>query len=366
MPMAAALILVLLCISGFILFRKNTLGPGEAQDGETRVSVIIPARNEEANLPVLLASLKKQTLEPFEIIVCDDHSEDSTCEIAKSFGVTVIHSPPLPENWTGKNWAVWNGFSKSSGDVLVFLDADVALEERALEALINKRAETGGVISVVPFHRTVKFCEKLSLLLYMLGVLVFTSPFERKNRVQGLYGSCIVALRADYEKISGHSSVSSELLDDLNLGKRFVSAGVEVRNYIGCGYVSFRMYHSLRGMIDGFGKGAVLSTANLSPATLFFTVAWIVGLLASGFGAPILLLAGHDLGLYFLAAYLIYALQILYFLRYTGQYGYIMPIFHLISSAFFILIIIYSAYRVVFIGSVVWKGRVIKVGKTGR
>ena len=359
-------IFLLLCLCGFVLFRKNILKDKDGQTGDIRISVIIPARNEEKNLPILLQSLQKQTLRPYEIIVCDDNSSDATSEIARSYGVTVIQSPALPPNWTGKNWAVWNGFLKTSGNILVFVDADVTLQETALEALVSKRAKVSGVISVVPFHYTKKFYERLSLLLYLQGVFVFTSPFERNNNAKGLYGSCIVATRADYEKINGHNSVSFELLDDLNLGKRFMENGIRVNNYIGYGLVSFRMYpYGLKGEINGFGKGAILSTTNLTPGTLSFVILWTVGLLASGLGTPVFLALRHNYALPFLAGYLLYVLQLFYFLRYTGKYGYVVPVLHFLSSIFFLFIILYSVYRVAFVGSVTWKGREIKVGKKG-
>jgi len=361
--MILALILVLLCLCGFVLFQKNTLTNRDVPSIEAKISVIIPARNEEKNLPVLLSSLMKQTLKPFEIIVVDDHSRDATNDIAHSYGVTVVECPPLPDHWTGKNWAVWNGYLKSSGDVLVFLDADVKLSEYALKVLTSAREKVGGAISAVPFHNTVKFYEKLSLLLYLLGVFVFTSPFEKDNPNKGLYGSCIVATRADYEKIRGHSTIRSELLDDLNLGKGFLNAGINVTNFIGHKVVFFRMYQSLKDEVNGFGKGAVLSTSNLKPATLLFVVLWIVGLLASGFLAPVLLCINPALALPFVAGYILYALQLVYFLKFTGKYGLLMPALHVISSMFFLFVMLYATYRVVVKGSVVWKGREIQVGK---
>ena len=199
-------------------------------------------------------------------------------------------------------------------------------------------------------------------MTYLLGVFAFTSPFEKRNPQKGLYGSCIVTTRKDYNQISGHSSVCSEMLDDLNLGRRFADAGIPVENFIGRGHVSFRMYpYGIMNEIYGFGKGAVLSTAILTPMTICFIALWIAGLFTAGFGAPALLLLGSPLGLPFLVAYLIYTVQILCFLKYTGSYGVLMPFLHFVSSLFFLVIIIYSAYRVVFVGTVSWKGREIRV-----
>ncbi len=355
------------CFVGFLLFARVRLGAVNAAVREPRsVSVIIPARNEEENLPHLLESLKHQTRAPQEIIVVDDCSADRTGEIAASYGARVIRGTEPPARWTGKNWAVWNGFLQSTGDILVFFDADVRLAPKALERLLAARKLCGGAISVVPSHDMEKPYEKLSLVVYLLGVLAFTSRFERKNKKRGLYGSCIVAARDDYVKISGHESVHEEVLDDMSLGRRLTQAGVPIENYIGGDLVSFRMYPGgLLSELQGFGKGALASTSCLMPATVLIISVWLAGLFATGFGAPILLLAGHPWAWAFLSGYVLYALQILYFAKCTGRYGLIPPLFHMISSFFFIVVMIYAIYRVVFVGTVTWKGRQIDV-KGGR
>ena len=244
--MTIMIILILLacsCLCGYVLFSKVLLEiPKDRTKIDSKVSVIIPARNEEDNLPFLLESIKSQSIEPYEIIVVDDMSTDKTYEIAAGYGVKVIKNTELPDKWTGKSWALWNGVKESSGDILVFLDADVRLEPNTLKTLLVTRTESGGAISVVPYHKTQKFYEKLSLVPYLLGVLVFTSPFERYSKKKGLYGSCIVMTREDYSKIEGHDSVKSEVLDDLTLGKKLSEAGIPVHNFIGYKNVSFRMY----------------------------------------------------------------------------------------------------------------------------
>lgn len=361
-------ILLLLCLSGFFLFAEIRLPSREAPEEFRRsVSVIIPARNEEKNLPNLLASLKRQTFRPDEVLVIDDFSTDRTAEIAGEFGAKVIGSGELPDRWTGKNWALWNGFLHSAGDILVFLDADVRLAPDALASLVQERERTGGAISVVPFHEAEKFYERLSLVLCILGVFSFTSPFERKNARKGLYGSCIVAARSDYEKINGHNGARSELMDDLTLGNRLSAAGVRVDNYLGAGLVSFRMYPGgLRSEIEGFGKSALLGAAALRPATVCLVALWAAGLICCGVGAPILLLLKNPFADPFLAGYLLYAAQIFYFRRDAGRFGIAMPLLHFLPSLFFLTVVLYSAYRVEIKGSVAWKGRQIPVGKEGR
>ncbi|MFA6308456.1 MAG: glycosyltransferase family 2 protein [Clostridia bacterium] len=358
------IIIIIECIIGFILFGKIRLdNNGVSLDNNDKVSVIIPARDEESNIPFILDSLKKQTYKPYEIIVVDDFSTDRTREIAGQYDVTVIQNTTLPEYWTGKSWAIRNGYLKSSGNILVFLDADVRLEPKGLETLLKNRQRIDGVISVVPFHVAEKFYERFSMLMNILGVFAFTSLFERKNSNKALYGSCIVAKREDYDKINGHICVKDEILDDINLGKRFSAAGIKIENFIGRNSVSFRMYpDGLRSEMQGFGKGAFLSTATLKTVTTIFISVWLVGLLATEFVTPVLLLFKHQLGLTFLIGYIIYTAQIIYMIQYTGRYGVIMPLLHFISSLFFIFIIAYSTFLVAILGRVPWKGRIINVG----
>lgn len=358
---------LLVCASamGFVLFRKNTVPV--SRDGpfhERKLSVIIPARNEESNLSYLLGSLKAQSYKPYEIIVVDDHSEDRTREIAESCGINVISTPELPSGWTGKNWAVWNGYQQAGGDLILFLDADVRLAPDALRSLLSAREKEGGVISVVPYHVAEKFYERLALIPNLLGLFAFTSPMERTNPDKGLYGSCILTTREDYEQAKGHESVKAEVLDDLNLGARFIEAGVKVTNYIGRGVVSFRMYPGgIKSEIQGFSKGAVLSTSKLNIRTTLLVAVWLVGLIAAE-AAPFVI--GTSALLPLAIGYVLYTLQIYYLVRYTGRFGKWLPAIHLLSTVFFLYIMLYSLYQVVFLRKVAWKGRSIEVGGRGK
>lgn len=361
MGMAILIAVVLGCLCGFILYRNNALPSGTAQSLAARkVSVVVPARNEELNLHHLLESLRLQTLQPYEIIVVDDCSEDRTRAIAESYGVTVVAGTAPPPGWTGKNWAVWNGYNRSSGDVLVFLDADIRLAPEALSSLLLARERTQGVLSVVPYHRAFKLYEKLAMITNVLGVFAFTSPFERTNPRKGLYGACIVTSREHYETVNGHSSIKSEVLDDLFLGSQYMSAGIPVTNYLGRGLVSFRMYPGgLRSELEGFSKSAVLSTSTLRAGTIIPTALWVIGLLLSGCSLFVLPFARDWL---LATGYLLYMLQLAYFIRSVGKFGVLIPALHVASSLFFVIMMAYSAYQVVVLRRVAWKGRHIEVG----
>jgi 4,4'-diaponeurosporenoate glycosyltransferase len=109
---------------GWGLWLHMPLLPTLELQGQPRVSVLIPARNEQATLPHLLRAMQQQRLRPLEVIVIDDHSTDQTAAIARTAGVRLIEAPPLPAGWCGKTWALHHGSHQAQGDLLVFLDAD--------------------------------------------------------------------------------------------------------------------------------------------------------------------------------------------------------------------------------------------------
>ena len=349
-------------VSGFVLFRPKTLpepAPA-ARLGKRKWSVIIPARNEEDRLPTLLKSLGSQTFSPHEVIVVDDASEDRTREIAERFGAKVVDNPPLPEGWTGKCWAAWNGYLASTGDVLVFLDADVELAPDALERLAAALEAGGGVVSAVPYHVTAKWHERPALLFNLLGMFAFVSPFEENSPRKGLYGSCIATSRGDYEKVGGHAAVRSEVLEDVALGARYAASGIPVRRFLGWRHVRFRMYpRSLGQAIEGFGKGAALGPSFLSGATLGLSAVWTAGLVVA---ETAVWWWDRPVGWAAAAGYALYTAQIAYFSKYAGRFGVFVPLVHAVSSLFFLGVMVYSLCQVGLFGRVRWKGRYVRVG----
>ena len=361
------LLIFMICgiASGYALFRRNIVPPSRLSpsSGE-KLSVIIPARNEEANLPHLLSSLLQQTAKPGEIIVVNDGSSDGTRETAESFGVRVIDAPPVPDGWTGKNWACWNGYLAAGGEVLAFADADIRLAPEAVESLLGVWERRRGAISVVPYQLADRFYEKLSLITHLLGMFVFTSPFEARNSRQGLYGPFILVSRSDYEKIGGHRSVRSEVVDDPSLGAAFKKAGVTVTNVLGRGLVRIRMYpDGLRSQFEGLARSAALGAERQHPLTLLLCVVWLAGLIAAE-TAP--LFAGTRLFVPLAAGYALYTAQIFYLSRFAGAYKLLVPLFHALSTLFFLPMMAYSLYQAKLKRRIAWKGRHIRVGRIDR
>ncbi len=244
------------------------------------VSVIIPARNEERNLPLLLKDLAAQTLPAFEIICVDDDSEDATAQIALAYGAKVISLGAKPKGWTGKAWACQNGADAAKGTLLLFLDADVRLGPEGLRSILSAYLQEGCTVSVQPYHKTEKMYEQLSVMFNLVQIAANATALP-KHRSVGLYGPVILISQQDYRRTGGHERVRTSIVDDMALGLQLKNAGLPFCLFVGNREVSFRMYASgLRSLLQGWVKN-MATGATKTPAPLFVMVfLWITSLLS--------------------------------------------------------------------------------------
>lgn len=149
-----AIVLVGLAITAILFHRFPTLPAADTDTADyPSVSVIIPARNEEVNLPLLLSDLYAQTLPIHEIICVDDNSEDSTAQIIAAGGARLIALNTKPSEWTGKTWACQIGADAATGELLLFLDADVRLGPDGVRLLIAAYRQAGCTVPFSPIIR---------------------------------------------------------------------------------------------------------------------------------------------------------------------------------------------------------------------
>jgi len=218
---------------------------------------MIPARNEEKNLPVLIKSLKKQNFNLKEIILVDDSWSDSTSETGRNFKIRVLTLNNLPSGWIGKSWACYNGAKIATGDYLIFLDADTMSLPGAIKKITSCLADFKGAVSIQPYHRIKKFYENFSLffnIILMAGIGVFT-PLQSRVRPIGAFGPCLACSRSDYFKIHGHRDIKGEVLEDIEIGKKFINEGIALSCYGRKGTINFRMYPGgLKELIKGWSK----------------------------------------------------------------------------------------------------------------
>lgn len=323
-----------------------------------KVSVLIPARNEESTLPHLLAALEQQTFKPHEIIVIDDQSVDATAQIAKQAGVKVVQTAPLPAGWTGKNWALKTGYTASSGDILVFLDADTEPGEDLLRRLVATVQQLGGLVSIQPYHRTEQPYEQLALLFNLIGLMAV-----KLGSGGGVaFGPAMATSKDDYERVGRHDAVAGYVVEDWFIAHVYERAGLPASAYMGYGQLNYRMYPGgLRDLVVGFDKNFATAAGQVSWGRMLAVVLWISGLFwatwclpASLFGWPIV---GNSSLLYNLLLYLAFAIQLAIIVRPVGSFGFT-AFFFPIPVVFFLGVFVLAILNLER-GQIEWKGRKI-------
>ncbi len=330
-----------------------------------KVSVIVPARNEQARLPPLLASLKVQDYADFEVIVVDDNSDDRTADLARAAGATTLILTELADGWLGKPHACWIGAQRASGDLLVFLDADTELEPSGLRRIVATHARYGGLVSIQPYHRMAKAYERLSAFFFivMMGSIRSFTLAGDAVKPNGSFGPCMVCSRDDYFRTGGHRLVRAEIVDDVALARQMSQRGVPTHNFIGQGTISFRMYPGgLRDLADGWTKNFAHGAMSTDPWLLLMLVAWISGSAATINAARGWLTHGFTAwSVAGLIAYTAYAAQIWWLLRRLGNFGLVSALAYPVSLTCFVAIFVRSLYLTLVRNSVRWKGRSIPV-----
>jgi 4,4'-diaponeurosporenoate glycosyltransferase len=334
-----------------------------------RVSVIIPARNEEDVLGNLLGSISRQSTPAHEIIVVNDGSRDRTGEIAREAGAMVIDLDAPPEGWVGKTWACYSGAQRASGDYFLFLDADTWLEEDGLEKIANCHSQHPGVITIAPYHAVQKSYEDLSLLFNIMAGAGFRTFTLLGDRVKpaGLFGPCFFCSREDYFKIDGHASVKGSIVEDAEIGKTFVDAGIPLHGFGGEGTISLRMYpHGYDQLLRGWTKNIGVSAKLTSPLFVGLIALWLAGAFNTAFNFLQALIFMRRPALKTTVFYCAYAAQIRWMSRRVGSFSPWSAVLFPIPFVFSAYIYVKSLLRYSRGQDVQWKGRSINTQDTAR
>jgi 4,4'-diaponeurosporenoate glycosyltransferase len=359
----------------FLLWRIPRCGSGPARnargsDGRGaggRIAVIIPARNEERTLPLLLASLACQERKADEVIVVDDGSEDATAEVASRHGVRVVAAGPKPDDWMGKSWACWQGAQATAGDTLVFLDADTTLSPGGLAALERTLAADGGLVGVQPYHSIRRPYEALAAF-FNIVVMAALNTFSMRGRgvpPSGSFGPCLACSRSDYVAAGGHEAVRHAIVEDMAIGRRFQDAGMPVTCYAGRGTISFRMYpDGLAQLIEGFTKNMAIGASSIRGDFKALIVLWLTGVTVCVFSGIASLLPWFSVYRPMEAVfYALYAGQLYWMLRRIGSFGPLTALLFPVPLAFFHVVFFRATMLVRRGREVTWKGRSIRTGR---
>lgn len=258
-------------------FKKLKDLPNTNIDTKLAISVCIPARNEAKVIKRCVESILNQDYPYLEVLVLDDHSTDETNSILQQLSnehpnLTILDGAAKPDDWLGKPWACHQLSEAATGDVLVFIDADVWLERNALTKA-SSQFNQFDAITVWPQQIVESYWERQIIphIYYALYTLLPAKYVERdpkwmpqslKNKLgpefSAACGQFIAFKKSTYEEIGGHKGIKQHILDDVQLAKKVKKQGFSLRMLSGINTVYCRMYTSYSEIWNGLRKNFLL------------------------------------------------------------------------------------------------------------
>lgn len=255
------------------LARSEWDRPAHADLPAPRVSIIVPACNEEESIAETLRCLLKLDYPNYEVIAVDDRSTDRTGELMDRVAASpeahgclrVLHVTELPKGWLGKPHAMWSATRHATGDWLLFTDADVLFRADTLRRAIAY-AESGPADHVIVFPTMImKTPGERMMIAFFQALFVFghrpwkvADPEASDHMGVGAFN---MVRRSVYDAIGTYHALRMEVLDDMKLGKVVKNAGFAQRNVFGDGLICIRWAKGALGVVRNLTKNffAVLS-----------------------------------------------------------------------------------------------------------
>jgi glycosyltransferase involved in cell wall biosynthesis len=287
---SAALLLAMLAVAVINLATAPRLERAGDPSTLPRVSVLVPARNEAANLRANLPHLLASDYPNLEVLVLDDGSGDDTAAIAADLArlhpgrMRLLRGEALPDGWLGKNWACHQLSCVARGQVLLFCDADVAAGPRAVTRTVAMlQRMDAAAVTALPRHRFGTVAEAAVVPLIAQLPVAATLPLALVPRtappsLSMANGQWIAFTRPAYGHIGGHAAVRGEVLEDVHLGRAVKRAGLRLVAAVATEELSVRMYHGWAEVRRGFGKN-VYALLGGSPGS--FAAGIVIFLLAA-------------------------------------------------------------------------------------
>src|SRR3984885_15404422 len=230
-----------------------------------RVSIIVPARNEEADIELSLTRLLELDYDNYEVIAVNDRSTDRTGEIMDSVDRTrgedrlrVLHHRELPAGWLGKTHAMWTATNQATGEWLLFTDADVVFKPDSVRrALAYAEAERADHVVLFPQMIMKKPGEYMMIAFFQTMFVFGHRPWkvaDPKSRDHMGVGAFNLIRRSAYDGVGAYERLRMEVLDDMKLGKVVKEAGFAQRNVFGADLVSIRWARGARGVVNNLTK----------------------------------------------------------------------------------------------------------------
>lgn len=258
----------------------------------SRVTVLIPARDEAGVLAGTLAALRGQGA-GLKVVVVDDLSSDGTAQIARGDGAFVVDGNAVPRGWAGKLWALEQGLRHVDTPLVLLLDADIELKPGMLAALLHrKQAGDLQFVSVMADLRRTSFWDRLLLpafVYYFRLIYPFARANKPRSRVAAAAGGCVLVDVATLRAVGAFSSLRGALIDDCTLARRVKASGDRTWMGVSRGVVSRRQYGTLSSIYNMVARSAYTqlrySSALLALVTVAFALVYwvpVAALAASG------------------------------------------------------------------------------------
>ncbi len=263
-----------------------------------KVSILIPARNEEASIGECLSHALNSDWQQIEVLVMDDNSTDQTYSICeakakKDKRLKVKQATELPMGWNGKQRSCWQLALLAEGEWLLFIDADVRLSRDAVSRLVtHAQAASIDLLSGFPKQVTKTWSEKLFIPL-MHFILLGYLPLERMRastdpRFAAGCGQLFLARRTAYMTCEGHKSISNSRHDGLQLPKSFRKQRLTTDLFDASDIATCRMYDNVSSVVRGLLKNATEGIANpktIGPFTILLAGAAVLPVLSLAIAA---------------------------------------------------------------------------------
>lgn len=321
------------------------------------VSILVPARNEESNIEECIRSVLHQNYNNFEMIILDDDSKDRTEDIIKPFEernskIKLIKGKKLPSGWLGKNWACSQLAEQAKGEVLLFIDADVRLEENALNSALYKMQRTNTeALSVFPTQIMNSVGEYFIVPLMnwlLLSFLPLKQVYKSKKiSFVAANGQFMMFKRDVYFSLGGHESIKNKVVEDMEFARMLKQRGFSIITALGYDTVYCRMYSGFDEAFNGFVKN-FFPGFNTSPISFLIYLSGIQAL----YLLPIVLSFFSPIFIWLVFAIILNRLIISFLSKQSPLIGIIHPLQMLL-----LLLIGVSSINAFVSGKLEWKGR---------
>jgi chlorobactene glucosyltransferase len=229
-----------------------------------RVSILVPARDEEANIGPCVNSLLAQDYPDLQVLVLDDASSDGTWQVLTDLAkqnrrLRILGGQPLSGGWLGKHWACHQLAQAADGELLLFTDADTRHRPNALKDGVSAlMAEKADLLSALPLEEVCSWTERLLVPLIHWSIFSFLplAIAHRRNTpaLAAAIGQFMLFRRQAYRQIGGHAAVRGHAADDLALARRIKARGLRLRLADGSQHVRCRMYQNAGEVYEGLTK----------------------------------------------------------------------------------------------------------------